>query len=99
MDKIGVTPETVVSTDSTQKDALNSFRPWTDSDRDELREILDTAYERFIKIVDDARPDLDLEQVRKLATGAPYTTKQALENKLVDEEGCKASPGWPRSRR
>ncbi|MAX25239.1 MAG: signal peptide peptidase SppA [Phycisphaeraceae bacterium] len=87
MDKIGVTPETVVSTDSTQKDALNSFRPWTDSDRDELREILDTAYERFIKIVDDARPDLDLEQVRKLATGAPYTTKQALENKLVDEEG------------
>jgi protease-4 len=87
MDKIGVTPETVVSTDSTKKDGLNSFRPWTDDDRHELREILDTAYERFIKIVDDARADLDLEQVRRLATGAPYTTKQALENKLVDEEG------------
>lgn len=87
MDKVGVTPETVVSTDSTQKDNLNTFRPWTESDRKELRDILDNAYERFIKIVDDARPDLDLEQVRKLATGAPYTTKQAMDNKLVDAEG------------
>lgn len=87
MDKVGVTPETIVSTDSTKKDGLNTFRPWTDEDRTELREILDSAYERFIKIVDDARPDLDLEQVRKLATGAPYTTAQALKNKLVDAEG------------
>lgn len=87
MDKVGVTPETIVSTDSTQKDTLNTFRPWTESDRTELRGILDSAYERFIKIVDDGRPDLDLEQVRKLATGAPYTTDQALENKLVDAQG------------
>ena len=87
MDKIGVTPETIVSTDSTQKDTLNTFRPWKDADRKELRDILDSAYDRFIQIVDDARPDLDLEQVRKLATGAPYTTAQALENKLVDAQG------------
>ena len=87
MDKVGVTPETIVSTDSTQKDTLNTFRPWTNEDRTELRVILDSAYERFIKIVDDARPDLDLEQVRKLATGAPYTTNQAIENKLVDAQG------------
>jgi protease-4 len=87
MDKIGVTPETIVSTDSTKKDGLSSFRPWTEDDRTELRDILDTAYERFIKIVDDARPNLELEDVRRLATGAPYTTGQALKNKLVDAEG------------
>ena len=45
------------------------------------------AYERFIKIVDDGRPELELEQVRKLATGEPYTTAQALLNKLVDAQG------------
>lgn len=87
MDKIGVTPETIVSTDSTKKDSLSSFRPWTDADRNELRGILDTAYERFIKIVDDARPDLERDDVRKLATGEPYTTQQAIKNKLVDAQG------------
>lgn len=87
MTKIGVTPETIVSTDSTKKDTLNTFRPWKDADRRELRDILDNAYERFIKIVDDGRPDLELEEVRQLATGEPYTTAQALLNKLVDSEG------------
>ena len=87
MTKIGVTPETIVSTDSFKKDTLNTFRPWEDTDRKELRDILDHAYERFIKIVDDGRPELELEQVRKLATGEPYTTAQALLNKLVDAQG------------
>lgn len=87
MGKIGVTPETVVSTGSTDKDILNSFRNWTEADRTELRKILDEAYERFVTIVDEGRKTLDIDEVRKLATGKPYTAREALSNKLADSEG------------
>lgn len=94
MDKVGVTPEIIASTASTQKDTLSPFRAWTDKDRTELRVILDTAYERFVKVVSEGRApregrekSLTEAQVRQLATGAPYTGVQALENQLADEEG------------
>ena len=87
LEKIGVTPEIVVATESTKKDGHNPMRPWTDEDRRSLRYILDQAHARFTEIVDQGRSDLDLEQVRKLATGELYTAHQALDNKLADEEG------------
>ena len=87
LDKIGVTPEIVTATEATKKDGHNPMRPWTDDDRTSLLFILDEAHARFTQIVDQGRPDLDLDQVRKLATGEVYTAQQALDLKLADEEG------------
>jgi protease IV len=86
--KIGVTPEVIPSTKSTAKDGMNPMRAWTDRDRKELLNILDKAYERFVNIVAEGRKGkLTREEVEKVATGAPYTTDEALANKLIDEEG------------
>jgi len=88
LDKVGVTPEVIASTQSTQKDTLSPMREWTEKDRTQLRIILDTAYDRFVEIVFNGRKDhLTKEEVIALATGAPYTAKEALENKLADGEG------------
>ncbi len=86
--KIGVTPEVIPSTKSTAKDGMNPMRAWTDRDRKELLNILDKAYERFVNIVAEGRKSkLSRAEVEKLANGAPYTTDEALANKLIDEEG------------
>jgi protease-4 len=88
MKKIGVTPEIIAATGATKKDTLNSFRNWTDKDRNELRFILDEVHELFIDVVSQGRKGrLTPEEVRVLATGEPFTLKQALANKLVDEQG------------
>lgn len=88
LNKVGVTPEVIVSSKSVNKDGLNPMRAWTEKDRNELRIILDKAYERFVNVVAEGRASkLTREEVEKLATGAPYTTDEALNLKLVDEEG------------
>jgi protease IV len=88
MQKIGVTPEIIAATKADKKDSLSPFRAWTESDRNILRGILDATHVRFIDIVHDGRKALlSREQVEKLATGAVFTTNQALANKLVDTEG------------
>ncbi len=88
LQKIGVTPEIIVATKSDKKDTLSPFRAWTEGDRAILRGILDATHTRFIDIVHDGRKALlSREQVEKLATGAVFTTKQAIDNKLIDKEG------------
>ncbi|MFP4144470.1 MAG: signal peptide peptidase SppA [Phycisphaeraceae bacterium] len=86
--KVGVTPETIVSTDSTRKDTLNPMRAWTEEDRQKLRKILDGSYARFVDVVVEGRKGvLDVEQVRALATGEAFTVEEAHESGLVDEIG------------
>lgn len=88
LDKVGVTPEIIASSKANKKDNLSPFRAWDEEDRSELRVILDAAHERFVKIVSDGRSKvLTPEQVAVLATGAPYTAQEALDNKLVDALG------------
>ena len=88
MAKIGVTPELIVATDATKKDMLNPMRAWTEEDRAALRLILDDAYERFVDVVAKGRTNhMTLDQVKQLATGEVFTASQALQNKLVDQQG------------
>lgn len=88
LEKVGVTPEVIAATQATKKDTLSPFRAWTDKDRAELRMILDQAYVRFVDIVAKGRSKhLTHDQVLALATGEVFTSKQALDNKLADEEG------------
>lgn len=96
LDKIGVTPEIVTSTDSVDKDELNPMRAWTEKDRDVITGILNNAYEQFVEVVYEGRKEIDfdgkqygltMEQVRELATGAVFTADEAKENMLVDQVG------------
>lgn len=88
MEKIGVQPETVTSTDSTHKGELNPLRPWTEEDRIVLRGVLDDAYEQFVDVVIEGRAQVMTElEVRELATGEIFTAKEALDLKLVDAIG------------
>ena len=96
LEKIGVTPETIVAEGSPKKAVANDItRPWTDEDRRKLRDVLDFAHERFVEVVkggfeirfpiDSERPSD--EQIEALADGSIFNTDEAVENKLIDEEG------------
>jgi len=87
LNKIGVKPEVIVSTDSTAKDTLSPFRSWNEHDREELRELLDDAYDRFVKVIGQGRTNLDESQIKAIATGAVFTCRRARELGLVDDEG------------
>ncbi len=89
MEKIGVTPETIVATESPEKDVANDiFRPWTEEDREVVRHLLDHSYNRFVGIVAQGRAHvLSEEQVLELAKGQIFTASEAVEAKLVDDIG------------
>jgi protease-4 len=89
LEKVGVTPETIIATDSPRKDVANDImRPWNEADRERVLHLLDSAYERFVEVVHDGRKaHLDEAQVRVLASGDIYTTQQAVDNKLIDAAG------------
>ncbi|MCE9591070.1 MAG: signal peptide peptidase SppA [Planctomycetes bacterium] len=105
MEKLGVTPETIVATQSPKKDVANNpLRPWTEADRAEVRGLLDHAYERFVTVVAEGRTKhLKPDEVRALANGSVYTAEQAVQNKLVDAQGylsdaidkAKSAAGFP----
>ncbi|HEX7010758.1 MAG TPA: signal peptide peptidase SppA [Phycisphaeraceae bacterium] len=86
--KVGVTPEVIASTESTKKDMLSPMRPWTEQDRQKLRELLDQAYARFVEVVYQGRASkLSREQVHELATGEVFTAEAAQDLGLVDQIG------------
>lgn len=51
-----------------------------------MQSIVDDAYKQFIDIVANGR-GLDIEKVKELADGRPYTAQQALDAKLIDSIG------------
>ncbi len=90
LEKIGVTPETLVASESPDKDVANTvFREWTDEDRQEVRKILDSAYAVFFKRVYEGRKHVipDESRLRAIADGSIYTADEAVANGLVDQIG------------
>lgn len=97
LQKIGVTPETLVADGSPHKDVANNImRPWTDADRDKLKTVLNSAHARFLEVVkqgfdhrfaDEKENRPTDEQIEAIANGDIYTSSQALEIKLIDGEG------------
>ncbi len=90
LDKIGVEPQVHHSDRATMKDVLNPMRPWEPKDEKLVKNILNQAHERFVKVVTDGRKNVISEADFKAAhldSGAPFTADEALANKLVDEIG------------
>lgn len=85
MKLIGVTSNTITS--GPHKDTGSPFRAMREDDRALFQAMVDDMYSRFVQVVDEGRPKLDAEQVRKLADGRVYTAPQALEAGLIDRIG------------
>jgi len=85
LEKIGV--QTTAVTSGPRKDMGSPFRPMTPEERAIFQSVIDSFYNRFLTVVKDGRPNLSVEQVRKLADGRIYSGDQAMANGLVDGVG------------
>ena len=82
LDKLGIEMQTITSGE--HKDMLS--RQMTQEEIRKLQELSDNIYDQFISDVARGR-DMELEQIRELATGEIFTGEQALELGLVDQLG------------
>jgi protease-4 len=69
------------------KDALSPFRDLSEREKALWENIMNQSFEQFLEVIDDNRSNLNLDQVRALATGQIYTAKDAKANGLIDEIG------------
>ena len=85
MEKIGVRANAVVS--GPHKDMGSPFRTMTDQDRAIFQGVIDNFYARFLRVIEQGRPDLNPETIRQLADGRIYSATQAKDHGLVDVIG------------
>lgn len=84
LEKLGISVENITSADS--KDASYGTRPLTEEERAYYQAMVDQINGTFIKAVAEGRGMSEAE-VRKLATGLPFTGIDAVGNGLADELG------------
>lgn len=85
MEKVGIANETVKSGE--KKDAILPLRPMTEEERRILQGVINHLHERFVAVVEEARPEADLKTRKDLADGRVFNAQEALELKLVDQIG------------
>ena len=86
LDMLGISMETITSSDS--KDSSYGYRALTEEERAYYQDMIDQVNEVFIENVAEGRK-MEIEEVRKLATGMPFTGVTAIENGLADEVGTR----------
>jgi protease-4 len=85
LEKVGVEANAVTS--GPRKDMGSPFRAMTPEERAIFQSVIDSFYEQFLRVVQAGRPNLNMEQIRKLADGRIYSGEQAKVAGLVDEIG------------
>ena len=85
LEKVGV--EATAITSGPRKDMGSPFRAMTPEERGIFQGLIDSFYQRFLTVVQEGRPNLQMEQIKKLADGRIYTGDQAKAAGLVDEIG------------
>ncbi|MCK5707746.1 MAG: signal peptide peptidase SppA [Candidatus Aureabacteria bacterium] len=83
-EKIGITDTTIAS--GKNKDMLNPFKDVSDEQIELLENMVKTLHERFITIVKESR-NIELSKLDFLADGRIFSSKEAIENNLIDEIG------------
>jgi len=84
--KIGVKVNVIKSGE--MKDSGSTFRDLTEEEKKIFQGVIDELYQKFLDVVYQKRKNLlSLEELRKIADGRIYTSRQAYELKLVDEIG------------
>ncbi len=85
LEKVGVEANAVTS--GPRKDMGSPFRPMLPEERAIFQGVIDSFYQRFLQVVQDGRPNLAADQIRKLADGRIYSGEQAKAAGLVDDIG------------
>ena len=85
MAKIGVDWEVVKSGD--KKDFMSPFRSFTVEERKLFQNTIDNFHTRFVTLIAEHRSELDLDEVKPLADGRVYDSKQAMDLNLIDRIG------------
>ena len=85
LEKVGV--EATAVTSGPRKDMGSPFRVMTSEERAIFQGLIDSFYQRFLSIVQEGRPQLQMERIKQLADGRIYTGDQAKAEGLVDDIG------------
>jgi protease-4 len=85
LEKVGVETNTVTS--GPRKDMGSPFRAMLPEERAIFQGVIDGFYQRFLHIVQEGRPGLSGDSIKKLADGRIYSGDQAKASGLVDEIG------------
>ncbi|MGM0600730.1 MAG: signal peptide peptidase SppA [Candidatus Rifleibacteriota bacterium] len=86
MKKIGIKPVLLKSKKTPKKDILSPFKEMSESEKKMLLEIINSIYDRFVKIVADSRK-MRNKDVEEIADGGIYTAEKAKELNLIDQIG------------
>ena len=85
LEKVGV--EATAVTSGPRKDMGSPFRVMTVEEREIFQGLIDSFYQRFLTVVQEGRPNLQMERITQLADGRIYTGDQAKAAGLVDDIG------------
>src|SRR5215475_12378156 len=85
LEKVGVEASAITS--SPRKDMGSPFRTMTPEERGIFQGVIDSFYQRFLAVIQEGRPNLSAEQIKKLADGRIYSGDQAKAAGLIDEIG------------
>jgi protease-4 len=83
--KLGIQSDSL--TTGPLKETLNPLKEMTPEEKKVWDVILEDSFERFLNVIDESRTNLNLAQVKELATGQVYTANQAIKNGLIDKIG------------
>jgi len=85
LEKVGVEANAITS--GPRKDMGSPFRAMTAEERGIFQSVIDSFYHRFLTVVQEGRPNLSPDQIKKLADGRIYSGDQAKAAGLIDEIG------------
>ena len=85
LEKVGVEASAITS--GPRKDMGSPFRTMTADEKAIFQGVIDSFYQRFLTVVQEGRPHLSGDQIKKLADGRIYSGDQAKAAGLVDEVG------------
>lgn len=85
LEKVGVEANAITS--GPRKDMGSPFRVMTAEERGIFQSVIDSFYHRFLAVVQEGRPQLSPDQIKKLADGRIYSGDQAKAAGLIDEIG------------
>ncbi|WHZ21466.1 MAG: Periplasmic serine proteases (ClpP class) [Nitrospira sp.] len=85
LEKVGVEANAVTS--GPRKDMGSPFRAMLPEERAIFQGVIDGFYQRFLQVVQEGRPALSGDLIKKLADGRIYSGEQAKASGLVDDIG------------
>lgn len=82
MERLGIDSMTLSA--GKDKDALNPFRPWKPDEGASLQRIINSYYDRFVKLVSTHRPRITEDQLREEGAQV-YPAPEALDRGYIDQ--------------